>query len=404
MTTIDPSRPLHAIKVVDFTTIVLGPLATLCLADMGAEVVKVEAPEGDGIRNSGTLKSPGMSSIFLGLNRGKKCIAVDLKSEAARGILHRLTRWCDVIVHNMRPDAARRLGLDFDTLRKINPRIIHCSASGFSEASPRAGEPAVDDVIQAATGLASLFADSVAEPRYVPALIADKVSGLLLCQGILGALLSRAATGEGMAVAVPMRESIGCFNLIEHLGGYSFVPECGPAQYGRLTTPHRRPLRTLDGYISITPYSKKQWQSFFQRAGRTDLVDDPRITDPERRNAEIGDLYALLASILLDRTSREWTDMAREAGIPVSPVVSLEDLAADLADSGHLMRFLHPTEGETLAVGPLVRLGDGTTRPSGPARHLGQDNRVVMSAIGFSASEIDAFEAERVIVSVGVSR
>jgi formyl-CoA transferase len=396
MSGVEGSQPLEGLKVVDFTTIVLGPLATLCLADMGAEIIKVEAPEGDGIRHSGTLKNPGMSSIFLGLNRGKKSLALDLKSEASKDILNRLTAWADVLVHNMRPDAAKRLGLDFDSLKTVNPRIIHCSASGYSKTSRRAGEPAVDDVIQAASGLSHLFAANGEEPRYVPGLIADKVSGLLLCQGILGALLSRERTGLGMAVSIPMREAMGCFNLIEHLGGRSFVPSRGPARYARLTTPYRRPMKTSDGYIGITPYSKKQWQSFFRHIGRLDLADDPRVTDPKRRNAEIVDLYALLADVLVTRSSAEWIELAQETGIPVSAVESLEDLALDLVDSGHLLKIAHPTEGDTLAVGPLVRLGE-TPPVTTPAPQLGQHNRQVLGQMGFSTAEIDAFEQANIV-------
>ncbi len=394
------SRPLDGLKVIDFTTIVLGPLATLCLADMGAEVIKIEPPEGDGIRNSGTLKNPGMSSIFLNLNRGKKSVAINLKSEESKTVLIRLVAWGDVLVHNMRSDAARRLGLDFETLRQVNPRIIYCSASGYAENSERAGEPAVDDVIQAASGISQLLAGDGCEPWYFPGLIADKVSGLLLCQGILGALLARERSGCGMAVSIPMREAMGCFNLLEHLGGHGFIPSCGPARYARLTTPYRRPMRTSDGYVAITPYSKRHWQQFFERCGRPDLANDPRVIDPKRRNAEIGDLYALLSQLLQTRTCAEWIVLAREAGIPVSPVASLEDLVADLAKSGHLLNISHPSEGETLAVGPLVRLNPDAQLQSTPAPRLGANNREILSRIGFTSSEIGILETRRAIVSV----
>ncbi|SMF57076.1 formyl-CoA transferase [Tistlia consotensis] len=395
-----PVRPLDGCKVLDLTAIVLGPLATLCLADLGAEVVKVEPPEGDSIRNGGSLKQPGMGSIYLALNRNKKSLAIDLKRPEAKAVIARLAAWADVVVHNMLPAAARRLGVDYESLAAVNPRLVYCAASGFAEGSPRAGEPAVDDVIQAASGIAALFAGPDSEPRYVPTLVADKVSGLLVCQAVLAALLAREKTGRGQAIYLSMFEAMAGFTLLEHLGGASFLPPQGPPGYGRLTTPYRRPMRTRDGYLSITPYTKRHWQQFFAAAGRPELGDDPRVTDAKRRNEEIGDLYAVLSGLLVERTTDEWMALSRRVGIPASPVHRLEDLVASgpLRDQGCLVPLAHPTLGDTLTVGPLVRLEGMAAADLRPAPALGQDSGAVLRQLGFSERQIGEWRSDGLVV------
>ena len=382
--------PLSGCRVLDLTAIVLGPLATLCLADLGADVIKVESPEGDGIRNAGTARNSGMGSIYLALNRNKRSLALDLKQPEARGVLERLAAWADVVVHNMRPEAAKRLGIDYESLCKANPRLIHCSASGFSAGGERAADPAVDDVIQAVSGLAALCADDSGVPRYVPTLIADKVSGLLACQAILAALLAREKTGKGQAVSVPMAETISAFMLLEHLGGLTFDPPAGDAGYGRLLTPYRRPMATRDGYIALTPYTKRDWQGFFRAAGRSDLAEDPRVTDNRRRNDEIGDLYALLGELLPERTTDEWIEIAREVGIAVAAVNSLGDVMRDpwFRNSGYVQEIEHPTEGRTLGIGPMVIVeGSSSNRPR-PAPRLGEHSAAILRELGVDEQEV----------------
>lgn len=391
--------PLAGIRVLDLTAIVLGPLATLCLADLGADVVKVEAPGGDGTRGAGTIRHPGMSATFLTLNRNKRSLALDLKHPQGRAVLGELARGANVVVHNMRPEAARRLGIDAPTLRAQNPRLIHCAASGFAQGGERADDPAVDDVIQAGSGLAALCgADG--EPRYVPSLIADKVCGLVLAQAVLAALLSRERTGEGRTIELPMLETMASFTLLEHLGGAAFVPPVGPAGYGRLTTPHRRPMKTRDGHIALTPYTARHWTDFFMAAGRPDLAADPRLTDPARRNAEVGELYALLAAILPERDTAEWFAIARTAGVPVSPVERLEDIARSQAlfDRGVLVMTDHPSEGRTVHVGPLV---PGIAVPHRPAPTLGQDGADILAELGWSAEAIARLRSDGVLVEAG---
>ncbi|MGE0231621.1 MAG: CaiB/BaiF CoA transferase family protein [Flavobacteriaceae bacterium] len=392
--------PLAGTRVLDLTAIVLGPLATLCLADLGADVVKVEPPEGDGIRNAGASRNAGMGSIYLTLNRDKRSLSLDLKRPEARTVLEKLAVWADVVVHNMRPEAAARLGIDYTTLSALNPRLVYCSASGFAAGSDRARDPAVDDVIQAGSGLAALFGQDGSPPRYAPTLIADKVSGLIACQAILAALLAREKSGRGQQISVPMAETVSAFVLLEHLGGLAFDPPVAGAGYGRLLTPHRRPIATLDGYIAMTPYTKRDWQSFFRAAGREELCDDPRVVDNKRRNDEIGDLYALLGDILRERPTSEWIEIARAAGIPVSAVRSLDDIIADrgLYEAGYLMEVDHPSEGKTVGVGPLVSWPDKAEGAPRPAPNLGEHSREILDEIGLNRQTVDE------LVSSGVVR
>ncbi|MDF2235674.1 CoA transferase [Albimonas sp. CAU 1670] len=395
-----PARPLAGVRVLDFTAIVLGPLATRCLADLGAEVVKVEGPAGDGIRHSAAVPAPGMGSIYMALNSGKKSIALDLKAPGAQEILRRLTAWADVAVHNMRPASARALGLDAATMTTANPRLIHCSASGFAQDGPRADDPAVDDVIQAASGLADLFGRAGDAPRYVPSVIADKVCGLLMGQAILAGLFQRETTGQGMAVEIPMAETMSAFVLLEHMGAAAFPDRApdGPAGYGRLLTPHRRPFRTRDGYVALTPYTKRDWQAFLRAAGAPELAEHPRVVDPVRRNAEVAELYAALAGILLTRDTETWIRIGRETGIPAAAIRPLDEVAADpdLARGGWLREVETPDLGRVRVPGPLLRLPAGAA-PAQSAPALGRDGAEVLEALGFDAAERAAFIRDGVV-------
>lgn len=397
----DTYLPLTGIRVLDLTAIVLGPLATLCLADQGADVVKVEGPAGDGIRNSGTVPMAGMGSIYLSLNRNKRSLALDLKAPEAREVLHQLAGWADVVVHNMRPKSARALGVDHATLTAINPRLIYCSASGFGEGSDRADDPAVDDVIQAASGMADLFARTGDCPRYAPAILADKVCGLVMCQAILAGLLGRERTGKGMAVNVPMGETMTVFNLYEHMGAASFLDDPGPLGYVRLMTPHRKPIATRNGHISMTPYTKRDWQAFLRAAGYPDLAESERVTDTVRRNSEVGELYAQLGEILKERDTEDWIAIARAAGIAVAAVRSLEEAMLDPAvrDTGYVVDYDHPDVGRLRGPGSLVKsIGQPDIAPR-PAPRLGRDTAEVLAEIGYSTTDIENLVARGVAIA-----
>jgi len=396
----DTTLPLAGIKVLDLTAIVLGPLATLCLADQGADVVKVEGPVGDGIRNSGTVPIVGLGSIYLALNRNKRSLALDLKAPEAQEVLRRLAKWADVVVHNMRPKSARALGVDHATLMAINPRLIYCSASGFVEGSDRADDPAVDDVIQATSGMAELFSRTGDTPRYAPAVLADKVCGLLMCNAILAGLLGRERTGCGMAVNIPMAETMTAFNLVEHMGAASFLNDPGPTGYGRLTTPHRKPIATRNGYIAMTPYTKRDWQSLLRAAGYPDLAESERVTDTRRRNAEVGDLYAQLGKILKERDTEDWITIASSVGIPVAAVRPLDEAMADPAvwQAGYVIEYDHPDVGRLAGPGPLTKvIGRSEIAPC-PAPRLGQNTEEVLAEIGYQTADIEALLARGVAI------
>ena len=288
--------PLDGIRVIDVTTVLLGPYGTQILGDMGADVIKVEAPPtGDIARNMGTVRRPGMGGIFLNANRNKRSVALDLKHDSAKEVLRRLVATADVFVHNMRPQAIERLGFDYPAVAAIKPDIVYVGAYGFGQAGPYRAKPAYDDAIQAASGLASLFAMRDGTPQYVPAAIADKLVGVTLSQAVALALLHRERTGQGQFVEVPMFEVLVSFNMVEHINGAAFEPPIGQLGYQRVTTSARRPFPTKDGYVCILPYSDKQWLSFFTAVGRPELMETPGFATYSARVHTVDDLYGFVA-------------------------------------------------------------------------------------------------------------
>jgi crotonobetainyl-CoA:carnitine CoA-transferase CaiB-like acyl-CoA transferase len=361
--------PLTGVRVIDLTSIVMGPYATQILGDMGADVIKVESPGGDVFRYVAPFRNRGMSAAFLNLNRNKRSVALDLKREEERQALLALLADADVFVTTVRPQAMRRLGLDYESLRQRNPRLIYCGAYGFSEEGPYAGRPAFDDVIQAMSGIASLQGrDDPSGPRYVNAIFADKTLGVTIAYAVAMALYERERSGRGQAIEVPMFETMVSFNLIEHLAGETFRPAQGGMGYDRVLSEHRKPYRTLDGYIGLLPYTAEQWTRFFEAAGRPEMAADPRVTDPALRSRKIGELYNLLAEIVAERTTAEWVERLRAADLPVTPVLSPEELLDDehLQAIGFFRRDSHPSEGEVRTIGIPVRF----SRTPGEVRRL----------------------------------
>ena len=320
--------PLTGIRVLDLTTIILGPFATQILGDMGADVIKVESPDGDAVRDVGPPPTNGRASVFLGSNRNKRSLVLDLKSDAGSEALLRLVKDADVFVHNMRPQAVDRLGFGYDALRKHNPQIVFCGAYGFRRSGPYANKPAYDDMIQAASGLASLQGAGAA-PRFVTSSICDKITAQAVAHAITLALFHRQRHGEGQAVEVTMFENMVSFNMIEHLYGQSYVPPRTKAGYTRTLSEYRRPFQTKDGYMGVLPYSNRQWQSVFEIAGHPELMDDPRFKDLPSRHANIDDLYVTLGEILATRTTAEWLDDLDAGNVPAMAVLSGEDLMDD---------------------------------------------------------------------------
>ncbi|MES1933815.1 CoA-transferase family III family protein 44 [Salinisphaera shabanensis T35B1] len=382
---------LKGITVLDLSTVVFGPFASQMLADFGADVIKIESPDGDIFRAAAPARSPRMGAGYLNLNRNKRSLSLDLKTAEGRAALDRLVADADVLLHNMRPKAIERLDLGYERLAALNERLIYCAAVGFGSDGPYANDPAYDDVIQSMTGFASMNIDPEAEPQLLPTILTDKVAGLYALAGILGALLSRERTGRGMAVEAAMFESLASFMLIEHLSGHVFEPAEGTLRYDRLTSPHRRPHRTADGYIAALPYSTRHWVKFLRLIGRDDLADADWVCDASRRSERIGELYAVLAEATPARTSAEWLTEFRRLDIPCGPVNRLEDLLDDphLAAVDFFQRVDHPTEGAINTVRQPLRFLGAPSHTDIPAPRLGVDGRKVLHEYGMGDATID---------------
>jgi len=352
--------PLAGIRVVDMTTVVFGPYCTQILADLGADVIKIEPETGDTVRNIGVPpKTPQMGPLHLRLNRGKRSVSWDLRTEQGRDAVRKLLATCDVFIHNVRPDGIKRLGLDYESVRALRPDIIYVHCTGFGLDGPYAGLQAYDDIIQAASGATSLLprVDGNPRPRYLPMLFADKVSGLHAAYATLAAVISRLRDGEGQHVEVPMFEAIASFNLLEHLCDKTFDPPTGAWGYPRQLDPARQPMRTKDGYISIAPYLDERWVRFFEAAGRPDVLREARFADKDRRRENMSQMYEVAETMLPEKTTAEWLELLKKAHVPAIHVNEIGDVLDDphLAAVGLFERREHPTEGGYVEVGPPVR-------------------------------------------------
>jgi len=383
--------PLDGVRVVDCTTVVLGPWAAQQLGDLGADVIKVEPPEGDTTRQLGPMRNPDMGAFYLAVNRNKRSIVLDLKQESARKVLLRLAERADVLIHNYRPQAAARLGLSYEMFRAVNPRIVYVGTYGFRAAGPYGNKPAYDDIIQAASGLASLQSSIMGEPRYVPTIVADKTSSMTLLAHVLAALYRQARTGEGQEVEVPMFESLAAWIMVEHLYGETFVPPLDTPGYKRVLNRHRKPYKTKDGYLAILPYSDQNWRDFFTIAGRQDLLDDPRFKTFATRLRHIELLYEELSKIAPTRTNAEWLRELDAKNIPGMIVNSLESLLQDpqLEATGFWQIVEHPSEGTMRLPGIPATYGKtpGSIRLLPP--RLGEHSVEILRESGLSPSEID---------------
>ena len=340
--------PLHGVRILDLTTVVMGPFATQILGDMGADVIKIEAPAGDSMRKVGPFRHPNMGPLFLQANRNKRSVVLDLKQAEDRKALLGLVPDADVLVYNIRPQAMRRLGLDFETLSALNPGLIVCGAFGFGEGGPYAGRPAYDDIMQAASGVSSLLQRVNGKPSYAPINICDRTVGLYLANTLLGALFHKARTGEGQAIELPMFETMAQFVAGDHLGGESFVPSLGSTGYQRLLSTQRGPYPTSDGHLCVVVYTDEHWRRFSAMLGIPDLVaNDPRFATLQTRTVNAEGMGAFLAEHLPAKTTQEWVALFGAADIPATPVNSIEDLFDDphLKAVGFWQEVEHPTEG-----------------------------------------------------------
>ena len=397
--------PLAGIKVLDLTTVVLGPLATQILGDLGAEVIKVESPEGDIMRYAGPARHREMGHVFLNLNRNKRSLVLDLKRPEAAPVFLALAAQSDVLMHNMRPQAMARLGFAWERLQAVNPRLVYCSAQGYGQNGPLADRPAFDDIIQGGCGLVSLEMATGGDARFVPTLIGDKTVGLTMVYAVMAALLQRARTGLGQAVEVPMLETMTAFVMAEHMGGLTFDPPIGPPGYARMLAPDRRPHRTADGHICILPYTDRHWRDFFRIAGRPELADDPRLADAPTRSRHVAELYALVAQCVRDRPSAYWLERLEAADIPCGPVNPLTELPADaqLAAVDFFPQAEHPSEGSIRMTRPPVRFGEADCALRHPAPRLGEHSRAILREAGFAEPEIDDLLARKIAIEAAPS-
>ncbi len=393
--------PLDGVRIIDITTVLLGPYGTQILADLGADVIKIEAPPtGDIARNLGTAKNVGMSSSFLNANRNKRSIALDLKQEKGKQALSKLIEGADVLIHNMRPQAIEGLGFGYEAVAKIKPDIVYCGAYGFGQAGPYRAKPAYDDAIQAASGLASTFIRQDGKPRYVPSAAADKTVGLTMSQAVTAALFHRERTGEGQFVEVPMFETMVSFLMVEHLDGLAYDPPIGTGGYQRVMTPARRPFPTKNGYVCMLPYTDAHWSRFFTAIGQPELMEDSRFATYHARVTYVDDLYGFVGEITPERTTEEWVALCEEINVPSMPLIDIDDLMDDphLKEVGLFQPMDHPSEGSTVLVGPPVTFSKTPASIRTPAPRFGENGAEILSEVGYDAEEIQALEASGALI------
>lgn len=377
------SGPLEGIKVLDLTSVVMGPYCTLMLGDMGADVIKVENPSGDTTRYLGPSKNEGMGSLFLHLNRNKRSISLDLKSEEGREVLLTLVRETDVFVHTMRPQSMERLGLSYQDLEKLNSRLIYCGMYGFSNDGPYAGRPAYDDIIQGASGIAAAQGEITGAPQYLATVLADKTAGLIGLSSILAAIYHREVSGKGQEIEVPMFETMVSYTMIEHMYGKTFSPPIGPSYYSRVTSSYRKPYKTKDGYISVMIYNDKQWQAFFQVSGRSELQQDSRFRDIAERTKNIDFVYGTIEEIIATKKTNEWLNLFEQADIPCTKINTPDSLFEDshLLATNFFRSAQHPTEGGIWDMKFPVNFSATPTTTRRYAPNLGEHNDEVLKEI-----------------------
>lgn len=394
------SGPLQQVRVIDMTNVFMGPSATQHLGDLGADVIKVESPEGDSTRTIGPCGDEKLGPLYLGLNRNKRSIVLDLKKPAGREALIRLIKDADVLVYNIRPKAMERLGLSYKAVSEVNPKIIYVGALGFSQRGRYAANAAFDDLIQAAVALPTLVAEAGGgSPRYLPITIADRSVGLYLFGIISTALYSRCQSGRGQRVDVPMFETMIPSVLGDHLFGQTFIPSKGNFGYQRLLSLERRPYRTRDGYVSCTVYRDKHWKSFLALIGKPELYEsDPRFADLSSRTVHVDELYRMVGEELRKRTTSEWIGQLSAADIPVFPVNSLETLLDDshLNDIQFFSEVVHPVVGKIRQTAVPSEWSETIPTNHRHAPSLGEHSAEILLEAGYSDAEIAELQSSAV--------
>jgi crotonobetainyl-CoA:carnitine CoA-transferase CaiB-like acyl-CoA transferase len=389
--------PLEGVNIVDLTSVVVGPLATQILADHGADVIKVEAKSGDLIRTmNGKSVTPGMGAKFLHLNRNKRSIVLDLKQPSGHAALKKLIARADVLIWNVRPAAMARLKLAYEDVRAINPKIVYCGMFGFGQDGRYRDKPAYDTIIQGSGGMAALHHRATGEPRFVPMVVADKVSGLIAVQMIAMALYRVARTGEGCSIEIPMFENMAKFVLEEHMYLKTFEPPLGETGDPRLLDPLGKPSPTRDGWICISANTHDQVFALFDAIGRPELKFDPRFSTVQARFANVSEYFRIRAEALQGKTTAEWLALFDAADVPAMPYHTLDSLLEDphLKEIGFFEIREHPTEGKTRNMRLPNKWSCGTRRDWRPADKLGQSSVEILREIGLGDAEIDRMVAD----------
>ncbi len=394
-------EPLKNIKILDLTSVVVGPVATWRLSQYGAEVIKVEHPSGDLMRGLGGASPTGQhSGAYLHLNRGKSNIALDMKKPDSKAVLDKLVSWANVIVANMRPDALVRLGLDGDSIRQKFPEKIYCLITGYGTNGPYAGMPTYDSVLQGASGIAGLFAARDGKPAYVPMLICDHVVGEITAGAVMAALMQKQNTGIGSSIEVPMFETMASFVLQEHMAQHSFIPTAGPIGDLRLLSPHNQPVKTKDGYVSFTINTNEQVKTFLKVTDRAYLLDDKRFTSISSRAQYVKEWFEVRGAALSNKTTHEWLAIFREADLPAMPCHTLESLMEDphLKEVQLLGTENHVTEGKINTIRSTIGINGQFDKAKSPAVPVGNDSHKILQQLGFTKKEISLLTESQTIL------
>jgi len=398
-------KALAGIRVLDLTSVVVGPVCTWRLGQYGAEIIKVENPEGDLMRGLGGQSPTGQhSGAYLHFNRGKRNICLDLKKEGAMEVMNRLIESADVIVANMRPQALKKLGIDSETVRSKYPNKIYCLITGYGTDGPYAGMPTYDSVVQGATGMAGLFLERDGQPNYVPMLICDHVAGEISAGAILAAIAERNVSGKGCSIEVPMFETMAAFVLQEHLAQQSFDPPVGPVGDQRLLSPHNKPVQTSDGWISFTVNTDPQVRAFLRVTERSDLLNDERFNSVAARATNVKEWFAIRGAPLTNKSTQDWLDLLQAADIAAQACHTLQTLPNDkhLKAVGLIQYEDHPTEGKTAVIRSSIKVDSAFLDLRETSQPKGWETQKLLEEMGYSADEVTALLAKGSAVATAV--
>ena len=382
--------PLHGLRVIDLTNVIMGPYTTQLLGDLGADVIKVEDIEGDITRNIGVQKSSNMSSIYLGVNRNKRSIRLNLKIKISRQVLWKLIKSSDVFIHNMRPQKISRLGFSPTKIKNKNNKIIFVGLYGYGKSGIYTGQPAFDDIIQGQSGLAGLYELKDGQPMFVPSVIADKTIGLLASTALLAAYIKKLKTGEGSCIEISMFEGMAAYVLLEHQYGQIFSPSIEKSGYPRLLSKSRKPYKTKDGYLCILPYTDKQWFKFFEIINKKNLKYDKRFSNIKARANDINSLYKLVEESVKEKNTMNLCKVLKKNDIPYGVVNTLVDLKKDkhLQKVNFFRKIKHPSEGSILLPDTGIKINNASLPIRKHQPTLGENSKEILEEVGYSSTEI----------------